>query len=147
MTDPARNDRDYAVRTLLHYADLLPAALIMELRKYPLEPCEHPLAVIKQRYACTALLDYQDQIPDPLEAELYALLNQIDYAMRNSTPDPGITDHEALDAVSGILRSPRRGQAMLEEIRAVVRRSGRGTALPYRDSGAGTVTDLNAKRS
>jgi hypothetical protein len=146
MPDASSHDRDYAVRTLLYYADLLPAALILELRKYLLEPQAHPIAVIKQRYACTALLDYQDQISDPLEAELYALLNQIDYAMNNAAADPGIDDREALDAVSGILRSSRRTQAMLEDIRAIVRRSGRGTAVPYGESGAATVTDINARR-
>jgi len=137
------DDVRWAVLALIDNARHLPAPLAEELRKYQPAPDDSSADLVRQRYACSVLLDRAGLIPDPLEAELDAYVLQLDHALNTRIVQPDMTDTDFLDAVAGILRSPQRGQRILEDIRDLVKRSGRGSA-GYRGYGSsiGTVTDI-----
>lgn len=60
---------------------------------------------------------------------------------------PDMDDSDFLDAVAGILRSPHRGRRIIDDIRALVHRSGRGTAAYQgQASGTGAVIDIGKGR-
>lgn len=146
MPDSAESDVMWAVSVLIDSAGQLPPFLVAELRKYYRDPGSgKPAYLLGQRYACMTLLKEPDAIPDPLEEELYAYLRQLDYALDTPRFEPEMTDSEALDAISGILRSPTRGRTVMEEIRGIVKRSGRGAAGQRGGAAMGTVTNITGK--
>lgn len=105
---------------------------------------DRPTDLVRQRHACSVLLDAAEFIPDPLEAELSAYVLQLDHALNTRIVRPDMSDTDFLDAVAGILRSPQRGQRILDDIRDLVKRSGRGTAACQgHASGTATVTDIS----
>lgn len=147
MPDSPDDDVKWAVATLTDNTDQLPAPLAAELRKYHSAPDDRPADLARQRYACSVLLGYAEAIPDPLEVELNGYARQLDYAMSTRLVQPDMDDSAFLDAVAGILRSPHRGRRIIDDIRALVHRSGRGTAAYQGEaSSTGTVIDIGKGR-
>lgn len=152
MHDSPEDDVKWAVLTLIDNADHLPAPLAAELRKCGTAPdggaADGTAAdgraadLVRQRYACSVLLGYTDSLPAPLEIDLGGYARQLDYAMSTRMVEPDMTDADFLDAVAGILRSPHRSRRILDDIRAIVHRSGRGAAS-YQGQAPGTVTHIS----
>jgi hypothetical protein len=146
MPDNAEADVMWAVSALIDNARHLPPSLAAELREYYGDSgSDGPGYLLSQRYACMMLLSDAAAIPDPLEAELGAYLRQLDHALGTPRSEPEMTDSAAMDAVSGILRSSRRGQTVIEEIRDIARRSGRGATSQREAPPMSTVTNITGK--
>ena len=80
MSTTQEQIRARAITDLLDEVRSLPAPLIQELAAYRGEPdtgLDDPATVSKLRGACLQLIDFAENIPDTLEAELYAYAEQL----------------------------------------------------------------------